>query len=360
MVFKKKAKKEVKEPRVAKAAPALNLKALIATMQDYRPLECIRSGIHTIDMIIGKGIPRGRLIEILGDPGTAKSAFAQTAAGAFQRAGGHVIYVDAEEKVDRDFAERLGMDWDAAGHPTVTNIDELISLLNKVSKIAKREVPTLVVVDSFAAIRGIDEIEAIDEDKGMGIDRGQRAKEFSKFFRIILGDLARKQVTLMGTNQVRVNFNFNTGYTTLESTGGKAVKFYAAVRLIMKPKGRIRSRERDLVLGQVIEVESIKNTVSAPFKKAMVHFKFDSGFVPYSGLDELLLRHGRIVQKAGWLCFKDKSFRSADIERICAEMPELLDPLNRVEETPVTTADPVDKGPEDGTIDAATLEEENP
>jgi len=329
------------------APEAGGLKSLIAAMHDYRPIEWIRTGIAAIDLIVGQGIPRGRFVEVLGDPATAKSAFVYVAIGAFQRAGGQCILLDTETKTDRSFAEKLGVDWDRLGYPKVQDINECTRILAKVSRMADPEVPMLVAWDSLASTRGVDELDAAESKDGMGSERGQRAKAFSAVFRATLGDLCQKGVTLLATNQLRTNFNFMSGYTTLESTGGKAIKYHAAVRLMLKPRGRIRAKDRDLITGMVVECEAIKNTMSAPFKKASVHFKFDSGFVRYSGLDELLLRHGRLVQKAGWLCFKDRHFRASEIDQVMAEIPEILDPIAGVFETPAVTAEPASQAPEE-------------
>lgn len=335
-----------KEPAVVKSAPS-GLSSLIAGMHDYRPIEWIRTGIAAIDLVVGQGLPRGRFIEVLGDPATAKSAFVYATIGAFQRSGGQCILLDTEGKTDRVFAEKLGVEWDKLGYPKVQDMNECTRILAKVAKMADPSVPTLVCWDSLAATRGVDELEDAASKDGLGNEPGQRAKAFSAVFRAVLGELTHKGVTLLATNQVRVNFNFRSGYTTLESTGGKAIKFHAAVRLMMKPRGRIRSKDRDLVTGMVVECECIKNTMAAPFKKASIHFKFDTGFARYSGLDELLLRHGRLVQKAGWLCFKDKHFRGADLERVASEMPDLLDPIVGVIETPAVTVEPTSAAPEE-------------
>lgn len=357
---KKSDNKGSEAPKPPKPPTPKSIAALIAGMQDYRPLRWVRCGIPAIDLIIGSGFPRGRFVEIMGDPSTAKSALAFVVAGAFQRAGGSVIYMDSELKADGDFAKKLGMDWEAAGHPTIDNLDTAVRLLAKVARTADPEVPTLVVWDSIAGTPGADELDKAESEDGMGAEKAARARHLSAAFRALMGELSRKGVTLLAVNQLRTSFNFMSAYTTLESPGGKAIKFHAAVRLMMKRRGRIRSRDRDLIVGEVIEVEAIKNCVSYPFRKAQIHFKFDTGFVPYSGLDELLLRHGRLTQRAGWLCFRDRNFRGTDLERIASELPDLLDPITAVQEEPQVTVQPTEKAPEEnGVVETAEAVEES-
>lgn len=281
-----------------------------------------------IDLVIGGGIPRGRFIEIIGEASTAKSAYAYTIIGAFQRAGAECVLIDSEAKADRSFVERLGVDFNKLHYSKGATIDQCIRLLGNVGQMADPKQPVLVVWDSLASTPGAWEMnEHMDEKKEFTGEKASRARLFSASFRAILGELARKQVTFIGINQLRTKFNF-MGSTSMEAPGGKAIKFHAAVRLMMRMRGRVKHKAHDVVTGMLVECEAIKNTVAPPFRKCQVKLDFSTGFAMYSGLDELLLRHGRIQQKAGWLVYKDKNFRAGDLERIITEMPDLLDPIN--------------------------------
>jgi recombination protein RecA len=280
-------------------------------------------------LILGQGIPRGRYIELLGDPATAKSSLAYTIIGAFQRAGGTALLLDSEQKTDRSFAEKLGADFSKLGYSKGANIKECVQILGRVAQMADPKIPTLVVWDSIAATPGTEELEFAASDAQFKGERAARARELSAAFRAVMGTLSRKGVTFLGVNQLRTNFNM-MGWTMQETTGGKAIKYSAGARLMMRTKGRIKHKLRDVVIGSVIEVEAIKNQCAPPFRKAQLKFKFDTGWDIYSGLDELLLRHGRIQEKAGWLQFKDKSFRSGDIGKIISEVPEMIEPLHGV------------------------------
>jgi recombination protein RecA len=311
--------------RSASAAPA-SFEALIATLDDFEETEWVRTGIPAIDLIIGEGIPRGRFIEVVGDPATAKSALGYVVIAAFQRAGGAAILLDSEAKTDKKFAEMLGVDWSKLGYKLVKDLPDAIRIIGRVAQTANKKTPTIIVLDSIAATSRADELEEAVSDDGIPAEKGSRARTLTAAFRATLGELSRKRVTLLGINHLKMSFNF-MGYTTKESPGGRAIKYHAAIRLMMRTKGKIVDTQYDVVTGIEIETEAIKNEVAAPFRKAKMKFYFDTGFKQYSGLSELLLRHRRLKEAGGWLSFGDKKFRAKDIERIVSEVPELLEPL---------------------------------
>ncbi len=280
------------------------------------------------------------MIEVYGDHSTAKSGLGYAAIAAFQRAGGITVLIDSEAKADKTFVEQLGVDWSKMTYIKGEHIKECVQLLGRVAQLADPETPTLIVWDSIAATPGSEELELHTSDKEYTGEKAMRARYLSAAFRATMGDLSRKGVTMLAINQVRTNFNF-MGSTFLETPGGKAPKFHSAVRLKMKTRGRIKHKAADVVVGIMVEVEATKNQCSPPFRKTEVRFNFDSGFAPYSGLDSLLLRHGRLNQKGGWLTYEDKSFHAGDIERIISEMPGLIEPLRGTLDQPV---DPVDLG----------------
>ena len=276
---------------------------------------------------MGAGIPRGRFIEVLGDPATAKSAFGYAAIAAFQKAGGQAILLDSEAKTDRAFVERFGVDFDALGYSRGKTLAECVRLIGRVAETAVPKTPVIIVWDSIAATPGAEELEEATSEEGMPSEKARRARYLSGALRAVLAELTRRRVTLVAINQLRTTFNFRTGYSGTDSTGGKAVKYHSALRLHLRSRGKIRDREKDIVTGIQIEAEAIKNTCAPPFRKATLSFLFDSGFKTYSGLDELLLRHGRLKSAGGWLSYGDKRFRSKELDQVAAELPELLAPL---------------------------------
>lgn len=318
-------KKELKEEK-KKAGGSLS--AYLSSFRQYQPIEWIRTGIPAIDLVIGNGIPLGRFIEVLGEHSTAKSAFGYCVIAAFQRAGAECMLIDSEAKADKSFIERLGVDWSKLHYSAGETLKSCVHILGKIAKLADPKKPVLVVWDSIASTPGAWEMgEHMDEKKDFTGEKASRARFLSAAFRAVLGELARKQVTIIAINQLRTKFNF-MGHSSMETPGGKAPKYHSGVRIRMREKGKIKHKATDVVTGIQLEVEAIKNTVAPPFRKCYVKFYFETGFAAYSGLDELLLRHGRIHQKAGWLQFGEKTFRGGEIERLISEMPGLIDPLS--------------------------------
>lgn len=302
-------------------------------MHDIAAVEWVRTGIPTFDLLIGAGLPRGRFIEVIGPEATTKSVFGFLVLAAFQRVGGVAILADAEHKTDREFAEKRGVDFSKLGYYDPENLDDVIRLLARVGDAAKPKVPTCFVWDSIAGTPGIEELEEAGSEEGFSERPGKRAAYLSIAMRTTLGRLKKKGVTLVGINQLRTQLNFG-GRSGVGSPGGRAVRHHASVRLHFRPEGKIKDRELDVYTGIQVQVEAVKNTVAPPYRRATLKFKFDTGFVPYSGLDELLIRHRRITTAGGWLHFRGRKFRAADFEKVAAEMPDILAPIRGSYENP--------------------------
>jgi recombination protein RecA len=305
----------------------------LGSIKEYEPLEWVRTGIPAIDLVIGAGMPRGRMIEVVGEPSTTKSALGYAIIASFQRAGGKCVLIDSEAKSDRSFIERFGVNFEDLSYSKGGSMKDVIQLIGRVAQMADPAIPVLIVWDSIAATPGAEELELHVSDKEFKGEMAARARYLSAAFRAVCNDLARKKVTLLAINQLRTKFNF-MGHTSMESPGGKAPKYHAAVRIHMKDTGKIQHPDTDVVVGIRVLFKAIKNSCSVPFRYATLTFKFDTGFSIYSGLDELLIRHRRVESKAGWLTYQGKTFRAGDIERLVAEMPDIVNPLNGVIEIP--------------------------
>lgn len=320
---------KVKKVRQVKAAPsAPTLARLIAQMQEYKHPKYIRTGIHAIDMILYDGIPCGRYIECLGDPSTTKSAFCYSAIAAFQRAGGMALLIDPESKTDQSFAEKMGVNFKTLGYSVGEALESVIKLLGRIAQTADPDVPTLVVLDSLAATPLVEELdEEFDAGKP---EMAKRARVISASFRAILGQLHRKNVAFIGVNQLRMNIGGTFAFK--DSPGGRAPKYHASARLMFKKENLISSPTTGVVSGILVEVEAIKNALGPPFRHATLRFKFDTGFDPYSGLKELLIRHGRLTVEEGspMMKFGDYAFKDHEWERVVLEHPEILRPIKNV------------------------------
>lgn len=283
---------------------------------------------------MGAGIPQGRFIEVIGENSTAKTALLMQVIAAFQNAGGDAILLEPESKLSRDFAETLGVSWDDLGYHVPDDLNDVARLLARIAKTAPKKRPIIVGWDSIASTPGIGELDEAASEEGLGEEKMKRARKISSMLRAILLELSRKNVTLIGINQLRTKVDFRTGYSGVDSTGGKAIKYHTALRLNLKNRGRIKHTTRKVIVGIQVEIEAIKNSLAAPFRKTLFKFRFESGFDKWFGLDELLIDHGRIESAGGWLSFRGKKFRKTEMEQIATEMPELIAPIIGTVEEP--------------------------
>lgn len=280
--------------------------------------------------MIGGGIPLGRFIEIIGENSTAKTGLLLQIIAAFQRAGHDAVLLEPEAKLDPDWAQRLGVDWAALHYDQPEDLKWLTQFLARVGTTASAKKPVVIGVDSLAAVPGIGELEAAESEEGMGEEKMKRARHLSQMLRATLLQLSKKNVTLIAINQLRTKVDFRTGYSGFDSTGGKAIKYHTAVRLNMKNRGRLKTKVGDVTVGIQVEVEAIKNQMAPPFRATKMRFRFETGFDRWFGLDELLIRYGRVENIGGWLSFKGRKFRRSEIEQVAAEMPEILEPIRGV------------------------------
>jgi len=328
-------KKQKGEPKKPPAKDGGEWTRLLASMHGYEPVEWIRLNIPAIDLAIGQGIPRGRFITVVGEPKTAKTAFVLTCCTAFQRAGGVVIYLDCEHKLDKDFAVKLGVDWSKVSYERPDNIQELGKILGRISETAPSKTPVLVVADGLAALPGSEELVDLLSDEGLPMTEGlHRAKGLTQAIRTTLLRLSKKNVTLLAINQLRIKINL-FGPSGKEPTGGSHLKYSSALSLMFRAREKIsKVGDRNLIVGEWIEIEVVKNTFAPPHRKIKVSFKYDTGFTPYSGFADFLIRYGRVMERTGFLVYKDRKFRKDEIGVIAGEMPELLAPITKCYETP--------------------------
>lgn len=307
-------------------------------MHGYEPVEWIRLGIPALDLAIGAGIPRGRFITVLGDPQTAKTAFVLTVAAAFLRAGGEVVYLDCEHKLDKGFAEKLGVDWSKVHYERPETIQELGKILARIAETAPSKTPVLVITDGIAALPGADELVDLLSDEGLSATEGlHRAKGLTQVIRTTLLKLTKRNVTLLAINQMRVKIN-PYGPSGKAPPGGAHLQYSSAVSILFRAKDKIHKKgDKTLIVGQWMEAQVMKNTFYPPFRHCKVEFKYDTGFTPMSGFKDFLLRYGRITERAGQLVFKDRKFVADELPIIISEMPEILAPFDKTYETPDTT-----------------------
>jgi recombination protein RecA len=259
------------------------------------PIEIIPTGSIALDIALGiGGLPRGRVVEIYGPESSGKTTVALHAVASAQRAGGIAAFIDAEHALDPEYAKKLGVDTDAL---LVSQPDTGEQALEIADMLVRSGALDIIVIDSVAALVPKAEIEGEMGDSHVGL----QARLMSQALRKITGALNNSGTTAIFINQLRekIGVMFGSPETT---TGGKALKFYASIRLDVR---RIETlKDGTDAVGNRTRVKVVKNKMSPPFKQAEFDIIYGQGISREGGLIDMGVEHSFIRKSGAWYTYE--------------------------------------------------------
>jgi len=258
-------------------------------------VETISSGALTLDLALGGGLPKGRIIEIYGPESSGKTTLALHAIAEVQKAGGVAAFVDAEHALDPSYSSALGVD---IANLLVAQPDNGESALEIVDQLVRSAAVDLVVIDSVAALTPRAEIEGEMGDLQVGL----QARLMSKALRKIAGNIGKSGSTVIFLNQLRQKIGISYGSPEV-TTGGTALKFYASVRLDIR---RIQTLKKgsEGEYGIRAKVKVAKNKVAPPFRIAEFDIIFGSGISRVGCLLDMAEKTDVVSRKGAWYSYE--------------------------------------------------------
>jgi recombination protein RecA len=282
-------------------------------------VETIPTGSVSLDLALGGGIPKGRIIEIYGPESSGKTTVCLHAVAEVQKAGGTAAYVDAEHALDPAYAKRLGVDTDKL---LISQPDSGEQALEVVETLVRSNAVDIIVVDSVAALVPQAEIEGDMGDAHMGL----QARLMSQALRKLTGVINRSKTTVIFVNQLRMKIGvmFGNPETT---TGGNALKFYASVRMDIRRISQIK--QGDTVIGNHVRVKVVKNKVAPPFREAEFDIMYNQGISREGDVIDLAVNNGVVEKTGAWYEYKGEKIAQGReaAKRYLAENPKVLDEI---------------------------------
>ncbi len=283
-------------------------------------IEAIPTGSLAVDYAIGiGGFPRGRVVEVYGPESSGKTTLALSVTGQAQKRGGLAAFIDAEHALDAEYAKKLGVDID---NLLVSQPDNGEQALEIAEMLVRSNSVDVVVVDSVAALVPKAELEGEMGDSHVGL----QARLMSQALRKLTAIVAKSRTCLVFINQIRekIGVMFGSPETT---TGGRALKFYASVRIDIRRIASIKEGEE--VTGARAKVKVVKNKCAAPFRQAEFDIDYGEGISRPGELVDLGVEHKFVVKSGAWFSYGDVRLGQGreNSKQFLRDNPDLADEL---------------------------------
>ncbi len=286
-------------------------------------IQVIPTGSVSLDVALGiGGVPRGRVVEIYGPESSGKSTLAMHIVANCQRSGGVAAYIDAEHAVDPGYAAKIGVNLNDL---LISQPDSGEEALNIAEMLARSNAIDVIVVDSVAALVPKSELEGEIGDSHVGL----QARLMSQALRKLTSTLSKSNTCAIFINQIRekIGIMFGNPETT---TGGKALKFYASIRLDIRRIGGLKAADGS-EFGNRVRVKVVKNKMAPPFKQAEFDIVFNEGISKTGDIIDLGVDMQVIEKKGPWLNYKGHKFQGRESARTeLKQNPVLLEELEGV------------------------------
>lgn len=286
----------------------------------YDNMEVIHTGSISLDMALGVGgYPKGRIIEIYGPESSGKTTFALHAIAEAQKLGGYAAFIDAEHALDPKYAKALGVDVD---NLILSQPDTGEQALEITEQLVRSNAIDIVVIDSVAAL-----VPKVEIDGDMGDSHvGLQARLMSQAMRKLSGVISKTNTVAIFINQIRekVGVMFGSPETT---SGGRALKFYASVRLDIRRVEGIK--QGDQIIGNTTRIKVVKNKVAAPFKTVEVDLIYGKGVSRYGEILDLAVDRDIIDKSGAWFSYEGEKIGQGreNAKKYLEDNPNLCDEI---------------------------------